>query len=60
MQPVANRYTDCAIPAPLRKCLPGVKRQGHETYHSPPSIVEVKNGGAIPPLPIRLHGALLS
>jgi hypothetical protein len=30
---------------------PGVKRQGRETDHSPPSSAEVKNGGAIPPLP---------
>jgi hypothetical protein len=27
-----------------------VKRPGRETDHSPPSSVEVKNGGAIPPL----------
>jgi hypothetical protein len=26
----------------------GVKWQGHETDHSPPFSVEVKNGGAIP------------
>jgi hypothetical protein len=30
---------------------PGVKRQGREADHSPPSSAEVKNGGAIPPLP---------
>jgi hypothetical protein len=29
----------------------GVKRLGHKTDHSPPSNVEVKNGGAIPSLP---------
>jgi hypothetical protein len=29
----------------------GVKRQGHEANHSPRSTAEVKNGGAIPPLP---------
>jgi hypothetical protein len=29
----------------------GVKRPGHEADHSPPSSAEVKNGGAIPPLP---------
>jgi hypothetical protein len=33
----------------------GVKRQVSETDHSPPSSAEVKNGGAMPPLPIRLH-----
>jgi hypothetical protein len=30
---------------------PGVKRQGRETDHSPPSTATVKKGGAIPPLP---------
>jgi hypothetical protein len=29
----------------------GVKRQGHEANHSPPSSAEVKNGGAVTPLP---------
>jgi hypothetical protein len=28
---------------------PGVKRPGREANHSPPSSVDVKNGGAIPP-----------
>jgi hypothetical protein len=30
---------------------PAVKRPKRETDHSPPSGAEVKNGGAIPPLP---------
>jgi hypothetical protein len=30
---------------------PRVKRQGSEADHSPPSSAEVKNGGAMPPLP---------
>jgi hypothetical protein len=30
---------------------PGVKRPGREADHSPPSSAEVKNGGALPPLP---------
>jgi hypothetical protein len=29
----------------------GVKWQGHEADHSPPSSAEVKNGGALPPFP---------
>jgi hypothetical protein len=29
----------------------GVRRQGHEADHSPPSSTEIKNGGAIPPVP---------
>jgi hypothetical protein len=28
-----------------------VKRPGSEAYHSPPSSAEIKNGGALPPLP---------
>jgi hypothetical protein len=39
---------------------PGVKRPGREADHSPPSSAEVKNGGAIPPLPIHLHGMVLN
>jgi hypothetical protein len=35
----------------------GLKREGRETDSSPPSSAEVKNGGAIPPLP---HGVLLN
>jgi hypothetical protein len=30
---------------------PRVNRPGHEADYSPPSSVEVKNGGAMPPLP---------
>jgi hypothetical protein len=37
-----------------------VKRQGLEADHSPPSNAEVKNGGAVPPVPIRLHGVVLN
>jgi hypothetical protein len=38
---------------------PGVKQQRRKTDHSPPFSVEVKNGGAIPPLPhmSSWHGA---
>jgi hypothetical protein len=32
------------------------KQQECEADHSPPSSAKVKNGGAMPPLPIRLHG----
>jgi hypothetical protein len=31
--------------------LPGVKQTGRETDHSPAFSSDVKNGGAIPPLP---------
>jgi hypothetical protein len=33
----------------------GVKRPGREADHSPTSTAEVNNGGAIHPLPLRLH-----
>jgi hypothetical protein len=38
---------------------PRVKRPGHEADHSPPSSAEVRNDGAIPPLPhtFSWHGA---
>jgi hypothetical protein len=39
---------------------PGVKRLRRESDHSPPSSVEVKNGGAIPPLPIYPNGTVLN
>jgi hypothetical protein len=39
---------------------PGVKRPGREIDHSFPSSAEVINGGAIPPLPVRLHGIVLN
>jgi hypothetical protein len=29
----------------------GLKRQGREADHSPPSSAEVKNGGDVPPFP---------
>jgi hypothetical protein len=35
---------------------PVVERHGREVDHSPPSLTKVKNGGAIPLFPIRLHG----
>jgi hypothetical protein len=46
--------------SPLKLILSlGVKRQGREADHSPPSSAEVKKGGAIPSLPICLHGVVL-
>jgi hypothetical protein len=38
----------------------GIKQPGREADHSPSSIAEVKNGGAIPPSSIFLHGILLN
>jgi hypothetical protein len=38
----------------------GVKRSKREADHSSPSSAEVKNGGAIPPSPMWLHGIVLN
>jgi hypothetical protein len=38
----------------------GVKRPGSEADHSPPSSAEIKNGGAISPLPTHLYGVVLN
>jgi hypothetical protein len=40
--------------------LRGVKRQGREADHSPPSRAEFMNVGAIPPPPMCLHSILLN
>jgi hypothetical protein len=42
---------------PLIQCVaddvsPGIKQQRREADHSPPSSAEVKNGGAVPSLPL--------
>jgi hypothetical protein len=41
-------------------CFPGDRAAGGEADHSRPSSAEVKNGGAIPPLPLPLHGMVLN
>jgi hypothetical protein len=38
----------------------GVKRRGREADHSHPSSAEVKNGGAVTPLPHSPHGIVLN
>jgi hypothetical protein len=43
-----------------RAVFSGLKRPGHEDYQSPPPSAEIKNGGAISLLPIRLHGVVLT
>jgi hypothetical protein len=37
---------------------PRLSRQGRGAGYSPPYSAKIKNGGAIPPLPIRLHGVV--
>jgi hypothetical protein len=39
---------------------PGLKRPGSEADHTPPSSEKLKNGGAIPPLPIYFHGVVFN
>jgi hypothetical protein len=43
-----------------RDYFPGVKPPEREADGSAPFITEVKNGGAIPPLPIHLNGVLFN
>jgi hypothetical protein len=43
----SKAHTQCILVA----ISPGIKRQVREADHTPPSSTEVKNGGAIPPLP---------
>jgi hypothetical protein len=38
----------------------GLKGPGREADHSPPSSAEVKKSGALPPLPIYLHGIVIN
>jgi hypothetical protein len=38
----------------------GVKRQGLQADHSPPSSADVKNGKAVTQFPIHLHGVVLN
>jgi hypothetical protein len=46
-------------PAPYRMGT-GDSFPGGKADHSPPSSAEVKNGGALTPLPIRPHGLVLN
>jgi hypothetical protein len=39
---------------------PGIKRQWREVDHTPSSSAEVKNVGAIPPLLVPFHSAVLN
>jgi hypothetical protein len=38
----------------------GIQRPVREADHSHPSYAEDRNGGAISPFPIRLHGVMLN
>jgi hypothetical protein len=38
----------------------GIKRPGRESDHAIPSSTEVKNGGTITPLPIRINGVMFN
>jgi hypothetical protein len=39
---------------------PGEERQSIEADHSLPSSVEIKNGGALTPSRLRLHGMVIN
>jgi hypothetical protein len=49
-----------AIQRELGAVYPGIKCQAREAAHSPSASAEVESCGAIPPLPIRLHGVALN
>jgi hypothetical protein len=44
----------------LRAVFLALKRPRREADHSPQSTAEIKNGGAMPPLPHNLHEVVLS
>jgi hypothetical protein len=61
---IASRPAPLPTQPPIQ-CVPGapspeIKRQGREADNSLPSSAEVKNGGAIPPLPIYIYGIVLN
>jgi hypothetical protein len=49
-----------SYPMSTKSCFPEVKRSGRQADHSLASSAGAKNGGAIPLLPICLHGAVLN
>jgi hypothetical protein len=55
-----SRTHPASYPVGTGADFPEIKRPGREADHSPPSSAEVKNGGAIPPLPMRVHGRVLN
>jgi hypothetical protein len=55
-----SKYTQLRIQRTQDALSLGEKRQEREADHSPPSTAEVKNGGAIPPLPICINGEVLN
>jgi hypothetical protein len=54
VQTISGAYTAC-YPMGTWDSFPEVKRPGREADPSPPSTTKIKNGGAIPPLPICLY-----
>jgi hypothetical protein len=48
--PQCTEFHRASYPLDIKGFFPGVKQPGRETGHSPPSNVEVMNGGAIPSL----------
>jgi hypothetical protein len=55
-----SRQRQEIIPQPPIEWVPWNKRPGRDANYSSPSSAEVKNGGAIALLPIRLHGVVLN
>jgi hypothetical protein len=61
---ITSRLALGLIQPPVQRVLgalsPEIKQLVYEAVHLPPSSAEVKNGGAIPPLPIHLYGVVLN
>jgi hypothetical protein len=62
---IGARFAAGARNLSLLNMVPGiissvVKLPGSEVDNSPPSIAEYKNGGDVPPLPLRLYGVVLN
>jgi hypothetical protein len=56
--PLLYRQAFGATQPPIQ-WIPGARRSGCETDHSPTSSNRLRLSGAIPPLHIRLHGTVL-
>jgi hypothetical protein len=56
---IASGVHTASYPMGTGDSFPGVKRPGKQADHSPAFSAEIKNGGAIPSLPVRLHGVAL-
>jgi hypothetical protein len=57
---ITSEAHPASYPIGLGALFVGVKQPGCEAHHLPPSSAKVKDGGAIPPFDIHLHGMVLN